>query len=109
MVRMDKGTENCLIADMQTFFRMMVDETPDTCVIMEKSSANQRIEAYWSKLRRGGGDWWMNYFKDLRDSGIFNDNDPVHRECLRFCFMPVLRVLNYPNVECQKHYHFKKF
>lgn len=92
MVRMDKGTENVLMADIQTLLRMLnSDAANETCVIMGKSSANQRIEAYWSKLRRGGGGWWMNYFKDLRDSGIFDDTDPVQCECLRFCFMPVLR------------------
>ena len=57
-------------------------------VIQGKSSANQRIEA--SKLRSGGG-WWINFFKDLRDSGIYIDHDTLHRECLKFCFMPILR------------------
>ena len=59
--------------------------------IQGKSSANQRIESYWSKLRQGGGGWWMDFFKDLRDSGIFKDHDLLHRECLRFCFMNVLQ------------------
>ena len=56
-----------------------------------KRSANQRIEAFWSKLRQGGGGWWINYFKDLKDCGIFNDSDPLHGECLKVCFIHVLR------------------
>ena len=31
--------------------------------------------------------WWMNYFKDLRDKGIFDDSDIFHTECLRFAFL----------------------
>ena len=93
MLRMDKGTENGLIADMQTLLRLLnggaVDET---CVIQGKSSANQRIEAYWSQLKKGGGGWWRDFFRDLRDSGAFLDHDPLHIECIRFCFMPLLRT-----------------
>ena len=29
----------------------------------------------------------MNYFKDLRDKGIFDDSNVFHTECLRFCFL----------------------
>ena len=29
----------------------------------------------------------MNYFKDLRDRGIFDDSILFHTECLRFCFL----------------------
>ena len=45
--------------------------------VQGKSSGNQRIEAWWSKFREGGGDWWINLFKDLHD--------------FKFCFLPVLR------------------
>ncbi|PFX11893.1 hypothetical protein AWC38_SpisGene24237 [Stylophora pistillata] len=31
------------------------------------------------------------FFKDLRDLGLFIDSDPVHVDCIRFCFMPILR------------------
>ena len=96
LLRMDKGTENGLMADMQTLLRMLSNtdnqnEGHQRYVIMGKNSANQRIEAFWSKLRRGGSGWWMNFFKDLRDSEVFDDSDPVQCECLKFCFMPVLR------------------
>eukprot|EP00794_Sanderia_malayensis_P013298 gene13298-14671_t len=42
----------------------------------------------------GSGDgpgWWRNFFKDLRDFDLLNDSDPVQVECLRFCFMSILR------------------
>ena len=33
----------------------------------------------------------MNFFKDLRDSGVFLDDDPLHKEFLKLFFMPGLR------------------
>ena len=93
LVRSDKGTENTLIATIQKMFRS--DDRDGLAggksFIQGKSTANQRIEAFWSKLRQGCGGWWMNFFKDLRDSGTYKDYDLLHRECLKFCFMPVLR------------------
>ena len=49
-----------------------------------KSSANQRIESYWSKLRQGGGGWWINFFKDLRDSGVYADHDRFTKSVWNF-------------------------
>jgi hypothetical protein len=67
LVRTDKGTENVWISVMQRLLRM--DQNDNLAgyksFIEGKSSSNQRIEAYWSKLRLGGGGWWMNVFKDL--------------------------------------------
>ena len=47
------------------------------------------------ELRRGGvfscSDWWINYFKDMRDNGLYDDSDHLHVECLKFCYYPVLK------------------
>ena len=43
-------------------------------------------------LRKQCSDWWIKYFKDLRDAGLFCDDDIVHRECLKFCFMDLLQM-----------------
>ena len=93
LVRTDKGTENAMVAVLQKLFRRNDRDTlaGDKSIIQGKSTANQRIEAFWSKLKQGGGGWWVNFFKDLRDSGIYMDHNPVHRECLKLCFMPVIR------------------
>lgn len=56
-----------------------------------RSTANQRIEGWWSMLRKHCSDWWIKYFKDLRDRRLFNDDDIIHRECLKFCFMDLLQ------------------
>ena len=55
------------------------------------SVSNQRIEACWSFLHNNDTDWWINFFKDLRDVGLYSDNNPLHVECLRFAFVPLLQ------------------
>ncbi|EDO31486.1 predicted protein [Nematostella vectensis] len=51
----------------------------------------KRIEAWWSFLRKTEKNWWMNFFKDLRDQGQYCDNDTVQVECLKFCFMQLIQ------------------
>ena len=93
LIRTDKGTENTWIAVLQKFFRRNDEDglAGNNSIIQGKSTANQRIEAFWSKLKQGAGGWWVHFFKDLRDSGIYRDHDQLHRECLKLCFMKVLR------------------
>ena len=78
---------------MQKFFRHNDEDglAGNKSIIQGKSTANQRIEAFWSNLKKGAGGWWVNFFKDLRDFGIYRDHDLPHRECLKLCFMKVLR------------------
>ena len=52
-----------------------------------RSVANQRIEAWWSFLKQSCTSWWIDFFKDMRDQGIFSDHDPIHIDCMRFCFI----------------------
>ena len=91
-MRCDRGTENTIIGTLQQFFRWYDDDefAGNKSFVQGKSSANQRIEAWWSKFREGGGGWWINLFKDLRDSGVYRD-DHLNKECLKFCFLPILR------------------
>lgn len=56
-----------------------------------KSVANQRIEAWWGFLRKSITDWWMRFFKDLTDQGHFDNSSVIHVQCLRFCFMGLMR------------------
>jgi hypothetical protein len=81
------------VAAIQRFFR---DDSHDSFAgyksfMYGRSVANQRIEAWWSQLRRKCAGWWINHFKDLRDSGVFCDANIIHTECLKCCYMPVLR------------------
>jgi hypothetical protein len=43
-----------------------------------RSTANQIIEAWWGLLRKSCTDWWIKYFKDLRDTGIYQDDDGTY-------------------------------
>lgn len=54
IIRADNGTENCTIAGLQRFFR--TDHTDafagEKSFMYGRSVTNQRIEAWWSFLRR---------------------------------------------------------
>lgn len=84
-MRCDRGTENTIIGTLQQFFRWHDDDhfSGSGSFIEGKSTGNQRIEAWWSKFREGGGGWWINFFKDLRDCGLYHD-DYLVTECLIF-------------------------
>ena len=42
-------------------------------------------------LKRGCMDWWIRFFKDLRDHAFYLEDDDIQLECLKFCFMPLIR------------------
>ena len=92
--RGDAGTENVNIAAMQRFFMRNATDAfqGDKSLLYGRSVSTQRIEGWWVFLRKTKSDWWISYFKDLRDQGLFNDDDYIHMQCLKFCFMPLLRV-----------------
>ena len=93
IIRADRGTENGSIEVIQHFFRRESNDEfgGDLSFMYGRSTSNQRIEAWWGVLRKQCTDWWMRYFKDLRDQGLFCDDDVIHRECLKFCYMSILR------------------
>ena len=93
IVRADAGTENVYVTGIQRFLRSGCEDafSGDKSFLYGKSVSNQRIEAWWSFLKKSNAGWWIDFFKDMRDEGIFCDDDPIHLECLRFCFMPLIR------------------
>ena len=94
IVRGDRGTENGSLAAIQRFFRRSAEDdfAGEKSFMFGKSTSNQRIEAWWGRLRQGCAEWWIQFFKDLRDSGLYNDDDVIQRECLKFCFIDVLQM-----------------
>jgi hypothetical protein len=107
IVRADCGTENVHVAAMQRFFRFSADDdfAGDKSFMYGKSTSNQRIEAWWSQLRRSSSDWWIKYFKDLRDSGIYRDEQIIDKQCLTFCNNNIIRdelykVARHWNIHC---------
>ena len=82
----DLGTENSLTAGMQSFFC----NDPDSHRYVP-SHRNQRIEGWWSFLRKQETSWWIDLFKDLTSSGVVDLADPLEKECLWFCFAGLLQ------------------
>lgn len=76
-----------------------------------KSVSKQRIEAWWCHLRRQGMQWWICFFKDMQDMNTFDENNPIHTECLKYCFMHIIQAelhriaehWNLHEIRAQKH------
>ena len=94
ILRCDQGTENATLKLLQPFFRYSSEDrfAGLNSIILGKSTSNQRIEAWWSILRKQNTDWWISYFKDMRDAGVYDDSNPLHCECLKFCFMGIIQT-----------------
>lgn len=80
IVRTDLGTENVKLEVSQKLFRANGRDSfsGDKSFMNGKSTANQRIEAWWAYLWHSDMDWWIKFFKNLRDSGDFRDYSQVH-------------------------------
>ena len=96
----DLGTENGIMASLQSFFR---DDIHSHRYV--PSPRNQRIEAWWSYFRRSRITWWMNFFKDLEDQQVFNRASELQSECLWFVFASLLQAdLDYVKEHWNTHY-----
>ena len=80
LLRSDCGTENGIAASLQAFFHQN-----ENAHIYGKSITNQRIEAFWSKLRPAL-DGWIDHFKMLRQANIFEPGNTVHMYSMRVAF-----------------------
>ena len=92
VIRADHGTENGYVAAAQRFFRRNAqDDLAEMNSFMYGKSVNQRIEAWWGMLGKDCTKWWIDFFKDMRSNGLYCDDDCIEVECLKFCFMNILR------------------
>lgn len=93
MVRTDAGTENVIIHRIQMGLRFPhVDNVAGiNSVTIGRSTANQRIEMLWSFLMPRFTLFWKGLFTSLIDDGHLNNTDPIHLECIRFCFLPIIQ------------------
>ncbi|KAJ8048357.1 hypothetical protein HOLleu_00635 [Holothuria leucospilota] len=85
-IRMDPGTENGLTAQLHS---VLTDG--NGLSTFGKSSANQRIECWWSFLKKSFLRWWINLFKDMISIGLLNNADPLHIEGVRYFFGRILQ------------------
>ena len=88
MVRTDRGTENTLMAAMQCFLRRSHsdDHASLKAHAYGPSTSNQRIEAWWSHLRKSWTTWWMNICSQMVEWVEFDTSDDLQKNCLWFCF-----------------------
>lgn len=93
LLRTDCGTENGVMAAIQCYLRQDgTDEfSGENAHKYGSSPANQRIEGWWSFFRRGRAGWWIDFFKDMAESGVLDIGNTLHMECLWFCFESVLQ------------------
>ena len=92
-IRSDDGTENSIIEPIQIFLRSAHDDefAGIGSFLKETSPANQRIESLWSQLAKDRPMWWRQFFAELLSLGFVDGSSPIVQECLRFCFIRLLR------------------
>lgn len=93
LLRTDNGTENVILAGMQSYFRSNGDDEFAGVKAHRygTSPSNQRIECWWSFLRKNRSNWWINFFKDLIEQGDLSMSNELQKECLWFCFHQLLQ------------------
>ena len=107
-IRTDCGTENCVLATIQCYFRREhTDEFAGHKVhVYGSSHSNQRIEAWWLCLRRNWSSFIIIFFfTEMVESGEYNPDDKLEKECAKFCFTGVIKKkLNRFKREWNTHY-----
>lgn len=94
LVRSDHGTENSLIENIQMAFRWDDEDKLARfhSFIKGKSTANQRVESSWGRMRRHCIEYWIKLFKKIKCCGYFKKSNKMHLECLRFCFSHLINL-----------------
>ena len=94
IVRSDCGTENGIVAATQCSFRASGNDAfaGERSHIYGSSHSNQRIEGWWSFLRRHRTSWWIDFFKDMVESNVLSLGNELHMECLWFCFAHLIQT-----------------
>ncbi|CAC5369818.1 unnamed protein product [Mytilus coruscus] len=93
VVRADAGTENVILRDLQIAFRFAHGDAMSGLRSFStgRSTGIQRIERLWRNLSESFTSFWRNKFAYLRDAEIFCTAEPLHIECIRYCFLPLIR------------------
>ncbi|XDV17739.1 hypothetical protein PO909_023558, partial [Leuciscus waleckii] len=85
-VRLDLGTENVHVAEMQRFLTFSEDRPATDHVTFGPSTGNQRIERWWLTLRSECVQFWIDLFDKLREDGHFADTF-LDKSLVQFCFL----------------------
>ena len=89
-VRVDKGSENGLMADCQTLLQQ-ANPCRNPPVLFGSSVQNIRIEKFWSTYKLQFVLDYCEVMQDLADRGILDASDPFNIELVQFCFIPCLQ------------------
>uniref|UniRef100_A0A0F8C524 Integrase core domain-containing protein n=1 Tax=Larimichthys crocea TaxID=215358 RepID=A0A0F8C524_LARCR len=90
-VRLDMGTENVRLAEMQNFLHWSEGQVANTDhVTFGPSTGNQRIERWWLTLRNQCAQFWMDIFDKLRCDGHFADTF-LDKSLVQFCFLSIIQ------------------
>ena len=106
-VRADCGSENIFIAASQCYFRRNDEDehAGEKSHLYGSSHHNQRIEAWWSQLRRIKSDFMINFFREMVNKGELNVEDDLEKACVQYCFGPLLQSeLNHCKDLWNSHY-----
>lgn len=111
IVRADRGTENVNIEILQQILRTTHDDErarSDTTFLYGKSTANQRIEAWWSKFPQQGMAFWIHHFQEFVHMGIMDTSCHINIQCARFCYMNLLRQELLSTMQLWNTHHIRK-
>ena len=92
-LRLDLGTENGHMAEMQRFMHLPANQSETDSVTFGPSTGNQRIERWWLTLRSECVQFWMDLFDKLRADGYFSDNF-LDKSLIQFCFLQTIQVVH---------------
>lgn len=82
----DLGTENSIVAGIQSFFR---DNTEAHRYV--SSPRNQRIEGWWSQFCKQRSCWWRIFFKELESTGEIDTTSEIKMEALWYVFADLIQ------------------
>ena len=93
VIRSDRGKENMIFCGIQRFLRRNAEDliSNKNSFVYGSSTCNQRIECWWSILRRSRLNWWIMFFKNMSTEYILDTSLKYHVEFLRFCFLGILQ------------------
>ena len=74
ILQMDKGTDNIFCEDLHVLFTGIDDN-----YLYAASMRNQRIESFWSRLKKFSTNWWTHFFMNER---VHHPQLETHVECL---------------------------